>query len=66
MPARVGYPDNIGGLKEIVNSPMYATAVGLVLYGAHSKQRKKKFRIRDTNIFNRITSRMKRWFMEGK
>jgi cell division protein FtsA len=66
MPARIGYPSNIGGLKEIVNSPMYATAVGLVLYGAHSKQRKKKFRIRDTNIFNRITSRMKRWFMEGK
>jgi len=37
-----------------------------VLYGAHSKQRRKKFRIRDTNIFNRITSRMKRWFTEGK
>ncbi len=65
MPARVGYPANIGGLKEIVNSPMYATAVGLVLYGANSQQREKRFRIRDTNIFNRIVSRMKRWFMEG-
>jgi len=66
MPARVGYPANIGGLKEIVNSPMYATAVGLVLYGANSKQREKRFRIRDTNIFNRIVSRMKRWFTEGE
>ena len=64
MPARIGYPSNIGGLKEIVNSPMYATAVGLVLYGAREKQRSKKFRIRDTNIFNRIVSRMKRWFIE--
>jgi cell division protein FtsA len=45
---------------------MYATAVGLVLYGANSQQRKKKFRIRDTNIFDRIKSRMKRWFIEGK
>jgi len=64
MPARIGYPGNIGGLKEIVNSPMYATAVGLVLYGAKEKKRKKEFRIRDTNIFNRIVSRMKRWFVE--
>ena len=64
MPARIGYPSNIGGLKEIVNSPMYATAVGLVLYGAREKQRSKKFRIRDTNIFNRIVSRMKGWFTE--
>jgi cell division protein FtsA len=64
MPARIGYPEDIGGLKEIVNSPMYATAVGLVLYGAKEKRREKKFRIRDTNIFNRIVSRMKRWFVE--
>ena len=66
MPARVGYPANIGGLKEIVNSPMYATAVGLVLYGANSHQREKRFRIRDTNIFNRIVSTMKGWFTEGE
>ena len=66
MPARIGYPASIGGLKEIVNSPMYATAVGLVLYGANSQQREKRFRIRDTNIFNRIVSRMKRWFTEGE
>ena len=64
MPARVGYPSNIGGLKEIVNSPMYATAVGLVLYGAKTLKKEKRFRIRDTNIFNRIVSRMKRWFTE--
>jgi cell division protein FtsA len=64
MPARIGYPSNIGGLKEIVNSPMYATAVGLVLYGANLEKREKKFRIRDTNIFNRIISRMKRWFVQ--
>ncbi len=64
MPARIGYPTNIGGLKEIVNSPMYATAVGLVLYGANLEKREKKFRIRDTNIFNRIVSRMKRWFVD--
>ena len=63
-PARVGYPQGMSGLVEIVNKPMYATAVGLVLYGAKSGKKTKKFRIRDTNIFNRVMSRMKRWFKD--
>jgi cell division protein FtsA len=42
---------------------MYATGVGLVIYGA-KRQSSKKFRIRDNNIFNRIMTRMKRWFQE--
>lgn len=63
-PARVGYPEGISGLVEVVNKPMYATAVGLVLYGAKTNKRHKKFRIRDVNIFNRVMSRMKRWFKD--
>jgi cell division protein FtsA len=63
-PARVGYPQGMSGLIEIVNKPMYATAVGLVLYGARSGKKAKKFRIRDTNIFNRVMGRMKRWFKD--
>jgi len=42
---------------------MYATGVGLVIYGAKNQTRK-KFRIRDGNIFNRVMSRMKKWFSE--
>lgn len=34
LPVRRGYPRNIGGLVDIVHNPQYATAVGLVLYGA--------------------------------
>jgi len=63
-PARVGYPQGMSGLVEIVNKPMYATAVGLVLYGARGGKKAKKFRIRDTNIFNRVMGRMKRWFKD--
>jgi cell division protein FtsA len=65
LPARVGTPQGIKGLAEIVHNPMYATGVGLVLYGARHQQReKKKFRIRDRNIFNRVMMRMKRWFKD--
>lgn len=63
LPARLGQPMGISGLVDVVNNPMYATGVGLVLYGARNHT-PKKFRIRDNNIFNRLTIRMKRWFKE--
>jgi cell division protein FtsA len=63
-PCRTGYPQGISGLVEVVNKPMYATAVGLVLYGAKRTKEGKKFRIRDTNIFSRVMDRMKKWFKE--
>ncbi|MBC8460594.1 MAG: cell division protein FtsA [Deltaproteobacteria bacterium] len=63
-PARVGYPQGISGLVEIVNKPMYATAVGLVLYGAKTGKKGKKFRIRDNNIFHSVMDRMKKWFKD--
>ncbi|HIJ54791.1 MAG TPA: cell division protein FtsA [Deltaproteobacteria bacterium] len=63
LPTRLGKPQGISGLVDVVNNPMYATGVGLVLYGAKN-QNAKKFRIRDTNIFNRVMNRMKNWFKE--
>jgi len=61
VPSRLGTPIGISGLIDVVNNPMYATAVGLVLYGAKN-QPEKQFRIRDSNIFHRVMTRMKRWF----
>jgi len=63
LPTRLGKPRGISGLVDVVNNPMYATGVGLVLYGARN-QPQKKFRIRDVNIFNRVMTRMKRWFKD--
>ncbi len=63
LPARVGYPRNISGLVDVVNSPMYATAVGLVLYGFQDRpQNPKRFRMRGDNILSKVTGRMKSWF----
>ena len=61
LPTRIGFPQRISGLVDVVNGPMFATAVGLVLYGMEH-QPQQKFRIRDGNIFNRVTLRMKSWF----
>jgi cell division protein FtsA len=38
QPVRRGVPGDIGGLAEAVKSPMYATAVGLTLYGARRQR----------------------------
>ncbi|GFM32923.1 cell division protein FtsA [Desulfovibrio subterraneus] len=64
LPTRIGYPRNVGGLKDVVNSPKYATAVGLLRYGAEKEGLELKFRIRDGNVFNRVLSRMKKWFSD--
>ncbi|MBM3450645.1 MAG: cell division protein FtsA [Armatimonadetes bacterium] len=37
IPTRIGSPENISGLADTVNSPAYATAVGLVLYEARGR-----------------------------
>ena len=63
LPTRLGKPLGISGLTDVVNNPMYATGVGLVLFGAKN-QTDKKFRIRDANIFNRIMTQMKKWFKD--
>jgi cell division protein FtsA len=63
LPVRIGRPSGISGLTDVVNNPMYATGVGLVIYGARN-QVSKKFRIRDNNIFNKVMSRMKKWFKD--
>jgi len=64
LPVRVGYPRNIGGLRDVVNSPVFATAVGLLLWGAEKQVVEHKFRIRDANMFNRVLSRMRKWYSD--
>lgn len=64
LPTRIGYPRNVGGLKDMVNSPKFATAMGLLHFGA-DKEGGQRFRIRgESNVFNSILSRMKKWFSE--
>ncbi len=37
LPVRRGLPAGVGGLSDIVQSPVYATGVGLALYGARGQ-----------------------------
>jgi cell division protein FtsA len=64
LPVRRGKPINIGGLVDIVNSPMYATGVGLVLYGAKEEMSGRPRRFTGENLFGRVFNRMKEWMGE--
>jgi cell division protein FtsA len=63
-PVRLGIPIHVGGLLDVVRGPMYATGVGLVLYGAAQDRRITRFRIRDDSIFGRVKQRMRDWFYQ--
>jgi cell division protein FtsA len=63
LPVRRGLPQGIGGLTDVVNSPIYATGVGLVKYGARFGGAP-KFKMGSDNLFDRVLRRMKEWFVE--
>ncbi len=65
-PVRPGTPSHIGGLQDVVRGPMYATGVGLALFGASRTRTRPttRFRIRDDSIFGRVKQRMRDWFYE--
>jgi cell division protein FtsA len=63
MPVRRGTPRAIGGLVDVVRSPMYATGVGLVIAGSKGSDQT-RFKVRETNIYSKVKGRMKEWFGE--
>ena len=61
MPVRKGCPVGVGGITDIINSPMYATGVGLVVHGSenYSDYAVKKS---ERNILGKLIKKIKRWF----
>lgn len=63
LPVRRGIPSGIGGLLDVVQSPIYTTGVGLVLYGARNDT-VNRFRIRESNVYHKVKTRMREWFAD--
>jgi cell division protein FtsA len=61
LPVRRGNPRDFGGLTDVVNSPIFATGVGLVKYGSKNMEAL-NFSIGQDNIFSKVIRRMKEWF----
>lgn len=63
MPVKRGLPLAIGGLRDVVNSPKFATGVGLLKYGAKNMQ-KSRFPIREKNIYDKVRGSMRSWIKD--
>lgn len=63
VPVRIGEPNKIGGLKDIVKNPAYATGVGLIIFGSRATC-KLDFKVTDAQGFTGILNRMKLWFKD--
>lgn len=62
MPVRLGYPQqNVGGLTEIIENPLYATGVGLLAYG-HLQQVSSGHSGDGSSSIKNAWSKMKSWF----
>lgn len=64
LPARVGYPVKLGGLIEEYYSPIYATGIGLVLFGASKTEHEYLDTSSSDRIFNNVWERMRNWLKE--
>ncbi len=69
MPVKRGIPQYIGGLRDVVNSPKFATGVGLLRYGARSGgvgtgTKRSKFSIREKNIYDKVRGSMRAWIKD--
>lgn len=61
MPVRVGLPQYVAGLSDVVKNPIYATGVGLLLFGRkHARDSIPQYRM-DTGMQG-VLERMKSWF----
>ena len=58
MPVSLGSPRNVAGLKDIVQNPIYATGVGLLLYGLEREAENPT----GARSGGGLGARIKRWF----
>lgn len=61
MPVRLGYPQHVTGLADVVRNPIHATGVGLLLYGSRSLAHGGKDSQHVSGVAN-LWQRMKYWF----
>ena len=64
LPVRRGAPTGMGGLRDIVNNPMHATGVGLILHACHHTDELELAGSRGGKRFGRVLDRMRGWMLE--
>ncbi len=61
MPVRLGIPQGVAGLADVVRNPIYATGVGLLLFG-HNNRGGGLREVNSPKNLQGVIERMKSWF----
>ena len=61
VPVRLGVPQYVGGLSDVVRNPIHATGVGLLLYGKETVQARADRSVASAGMPG-VFERMKNWF----
>lgn len=62
LPVRIGRPSEFGRDFPEIDSPVFSTAIGLILHGLNSSQKRGKGGSRSPMGIDNVISRMKKWF----
>ncbi len=62
MPVRLGVPQGVNGLVDVVRNPIYSTGVGLLLFGLHNRGGGVAVELRGSGGVSNVIQRMKSWF----
>lgn len=62
MPVRLGFPQSVKGLSDVVSNPIYSTGVGLLHYGQKMQKDGLKKMIASKTQGTGMIDKMKRWF----
>ncbi|MEQ9395006.1 cell division protein FtsA [Haliea sp.] len=65
MPVRVGYPQSVKGLNDIVRNPIYATGVGLLQYGQKNSSERAGSASRGSVPGEGMLARFKGWIQSN-
>jgi cell division protein FtsA len=61
MPVRLGAPQYVVGMEEVVRNPIYSTSVGLLMY-AHQHRFARRPELSESRGLKAVWDRMKSWF----
>jgi len=61
LPVRLGVPQHVGGLVDVVRNPIHATGVGLLLFG-FEEEALGQSEVKKGSGFKTMLARMKSWF----
>ncbi len=64
LPVRRGVPRGVGGLSDVVGSPIFATGVGLVLYGSEYREPDHARGGSGKGLYSKTVERMRAFFKE--